>query len=104
MFISHSDGRSFHVKFFSHLVENKVNKTVRETTCKLATVDESKTGKDRYDTVTVGTACQNSKDQDSRPKGQKTAFGKAISIFPKEERIKMWRQFNPDMKLEGATV
>lgn len=95
MFINHSDGRSFNVKFISHFVKNSVEKTVRETTCKLAVVDETKTGKDRYDNIAEGVARQNSKDKDSRAEGKRRAFGNAIKAFSKEERIKMWRQYDP---------
>jgi len=100
MNIIHEDGRSLNVKFYSHFVKNSVGKMVRQTTCKLATVDETRTGKDKYTNVAEGVATQNSKDVDSRPEGQRIAFGNAIKAFPKAERIKMWRQYDPTMKLE----
>ena len=102
MTINHSDGRSFNVRFFSRMVENSVGKIVRETTCKLATVDETKVGRERYNNVAIGTVRQNGKEADSRPQGQKYAFGEAIKAFPKEERVKMWRQYDPTMKIEGT--
>lgn len=104
MNVKHSDKREFNVKFYSHMVVNSVGRTVRETTCKLATVDETKVGKERYTNVAVGTVRKNGKEVDSRPKGRDAAFGKAITAFPKEERIKMWRQYNPDMQLTGEVV
>ena len=97
--VMHSDGRSLNVKFYSHFVTNSVNKSVRQTVCKLATVDETKVGKDKYTNVAEGVATQNSKDVDSRPEGQRRAFGNAIKAFPKAERMKMWRQYDPTMKL-----
>ena len=104
MFISHPDGRSFKVTFSSHFVENSVGKEVRETTCKIATVDNTKIGRDKYDTVVTGIACQNSKDRDSRATGQRAAFSRAIQGFPKNERAALWRQYDPNMKIDGETV
>lgn len=100
MNVNHSDGRSFNVKFYSRMVKNDVEKVVRETTCKLATVDETKVGKERYNNVAVGTSRQNSKDRDSRPEGRRVAFGNAIKAFSKDERACMWRQYDPAMTLE----
>jgi len=100
MNINHSDGRSFNVKFYSHMVENKVKNIVRETTCKLALVDESKTGKDKYTDVAVGVVRKRNGENDSRPIGRMYAFGAAIKKWDKAERIKMWRQYDPTMKLE----
>lgn len=93
MFINHSDGRSFNVRFYSYIVVNDIGKNIRQTTCKIATVDETKTGKERYNNVSIGHAYQNSKDKDSRPIGQKRAFGNTIKVFSKEERAKMWKQY-----------
>lgn len=101
MDIKHSDERSFNVKFYSRIVANSIGKPSRQTICKLATVDDTKLGKERYTNVAVGTVVRNHKDADSRPEGRDKAFGKAIQAFPKEERIKMWRQYNPTMQLEG---
>ena len=98
--IKHSDGRIFNVNFYSHMVENKVKKIVRETTCKLAIVDESKTGRDKYTDVAVGTVRKRNGEVDSSPIGREYAFGAAIKKWDKAERLKMWRQYNPTMKLE----
>ena len=94
MNISDCDGRELNVRFYSRKVKNSVGKVVRETTCKLAIVDESKTGRERYDNVAVGTALQNSKDRDNKAVGQKKAFANAILSFPKDDRIHLWQQFD----------
>jgi hypothetical protein len=101
MFMYHSDGRSFNVSFKSTMVVNSVGKTVRQTTCRFAIVDNTKVGKARYTNVYIGVAMQNSKDADSRPIGQERAFGNAIKQFSKEERAKMWLQYDPTMKLDA---
>ena len=102
--VKHSDGRSLNVKFNSYFVTNSVGKSVRQTICRLATVDETKTGKDKYTNVAEGVATQNSKDVDSRPLGQRYAFGEAIKAFPKAERARMWRQYDPTMQIADITV
>jgi len=104
MFINHSDGRSFHVKFYSHFVTNDCGSNVRETTCKLAIVDDTKTGRERYNTLAEGTVRQNVTERDSKPQGRKYAFGKAIKAFSKKERVLMWRQYDPFMKLDAKSV
>lgn len=101
MFINHSDGRKFHVSFRSHFVENSVGKHVRETTCKMAIIDDVKIGRDRYNTLAHGTVRQNSRDRDSRPEGRKKAFGEALKYFSKMERVLMWHQYDPFMKLDS---
>jgi hypothetical protein len=100
MFIVDAQNRNLNVKFYSRMVKNDVGKVVRETTCKLATVDNSKSGKERYTNVAVGVSRQNSKDRDSRPEGRRVAFGNAIKAFSKDERASMWRQYDPTMTLE----
>ena len=104
MYVMHSDGRSLNVNFYSRFTENSIGKPARQTTCKLATVDDTKVGKERYTNVAVGIVIRNNKDADSRPEGRDKAFGEAIKAFPKEERRKMWRQYSPSMQLEGETV
>lgn len=104
MNIQHSDGRELNVKFYSRFTANSIGKPARQTTCKLATVDDTKTGKERYNNVAVGTVVRNHKDVDSRPQGRKKAFGEAIKAFSKTERIRMWRQYDPSMQLEGEKV
>lgn len=104
MNIRHSDGRFLNVKFYSRFVKNSIGRPARQTTCKLATVDETKVGKDKYDNVAVGTVIRNNKDVDSRPVGRDKAFGEAIKKWDKAERVKMWRQYNPTMQLEGEIV
>ncbi len=104
MNIMHSDGRSFNVKFYSRFKENSIGIKDRQTTCKLATVDDTKVGKDKYEDVAVGVVMRNNKDADSKTAGRTKAFGVAIKEFPKAERIKMWRQYDPSMQLEGEKV
>jgi hypothetical protein len=104
MFINHSDGRSFKVTFSSHFVKNSVGREVRETTCKFATVDDAKTGRDKYETVATGVARQNSKDRDSRSVGQRVALGRAIQGFPKNERASLWLQYDPNMQIDREAV
>lgn len=104
MFINHSDGRSFNVKFYSRFTENSIGRKARQTTCKLATVDDTKVGKERYNNVAEGSVIRNNKDVDSRSAGRDKAFGEAIKKWDKAERVKMWRQYNPTMQLEEVKV
>ena len=104
MFINHSDGRSFNVKFYSNFAANSIGRPARRTTCKLATVDETKVGKDKYTDVSVGFVTRNHKDVDSRTAGRDKAFGEAIKKWDKAERVKMWRQYDPTMQLEEVKV
>jgi hypothetical protein len=83
----------FDIRFRSHFVENAVKKQVRQTTCTIAKVDETKHGKDRFNIVASGIAVQNSKDRDIKVHGQKVALAKAVACFPKEQRNDFWNVF-----------
>lgn len=63
------------------------------TKCIVSTIDETKTGRERYEPISSGISVQGPKDAPNKFAGRKYSLTRAIKDMDKKARTEFWRAF-----------
>jgi len=105
MKVEMNDGRIYDVRW-KRLRRSKKGKDLIDTVCIVSSIDNSKTGANKYLCVSTATTCQSLKDKYIKSVGRKISLDRAlrreklgVTAFPKIDREIFWGIYKEECNL-----
>jgi hypothetical protein len=93
------NGKDYDVRFSTFYREDEFGRIagpLRDTSCFISSVDDSKRGKEKYKEVSEGIARQSHRDRYNKWSGRKLALSRALSEFQKQDRFTFWQKYREE--------